>query len=468
MDQKLNWTDHVHYVYEKATKTAQALKTICRNRWGYGPLTSRTLYIAAIEPIITYGAEIWGSAATRVHIRRKLLSIQRLLGINAAKAYKTAPTEALLVINRTLPIDLKVKEIFLKYNLDKVAKKETSLEHFNNIIAKEKHCEDINSLAELLISNGFDKHYDYYPIHPSFVPSYSLDNSYNENHNIHIYTDGSKAPEGVGCAVVIYKDQQCLYQACRKLAPHCTNNQAESLAIYLAIDWILSNQHNWKNHSYGIFSDSRIAIQQIIKLNSTLPIVNDSIRKLQELTALNIRVDFHWIKGHSGITGNERADLLARKARTLASTTSYTGISKNYVKNEIHKIILKLWQSRWDNGDTGRLTHSFFPSPTDSMHDPRYTTFQLTQLLTGHGNLNSYLKRFLNKTDGQCNCDLKEEEEPVHVIFHCPFHITHRKKLAETVQANGLNWPCTLKDFTIDKNNFKALKKFAADIKKLD
>ncbi|XP_023244780.1 uncharacterized protein LOC111642644 [Centruroides sculpturatus] len=376
-DPKLNWTEHVHYVYEKAVKVAQALKTISRNQWGYGPSSSRILYTAVIEPIVTYGAEIWGTSVTRVHIKRKLLSIQRIMAINIAKAYKTAPTEALLVINRTPPIDIKIREILIRFNLIKLANNQINQDHFNAIVGKEEFAQDLISLAATIATNGFDK-CSPNPIHPSFTPSVSLETSNSDDQDICIFTDGSKTDQGVGSAFVAYKGKVCLYQMYRKLAPHCTINQAESLAISNAIDWISNTNHNWTNHNFRIYTDSRIALQQIAKINTTLPIVKKCLGNLQALKKGNINVYFHWIKGHSGSAGNDRADLLARCASAKSNSCTYNKISSKHLNNLIHNIILKTWQVRWDNGSTGKPTHCFLPCPTDSMLHPRYPTFQLT------------------------------------------------------------------------------------------
>ncbi|XP_023240498.1 uncharacterized protein LOC111638950 [Centruroides sculpturatus] len=382
LDHRLNWTDHVHHIYEKATKVAQALKTISRNKWGYGPSASRILYTAVVEPIITYGAEIWGSSATRVHIKRKLLSIQRLSAINIAKAYKTAPTEALLVLNNTLPIDLKIREANIRYNLHKLAKGEINLETFSTATCKETYNNEINQIAMHVTTYGLDKHKDLQYIHPSFTSIQSSIHDPIDKHSISIFTDGSKSELGVGCAFTVYKGTQCLYQRCKKLAPHCTINHAESLAILEAITWITNNHNTVNQHNYQIFSDSRVGIHQIAKCNTNLPIIRDTVNSIRALRNRGINIDFHWVKGHSGVADNDRADLLASKAPTLATNISYNRISITHLNNLLHDIILKTWKSRWDNGNTGRLTHRYLPSPSDCPKWNFNTTFQLTQLLT--------------------------------------------------------------------------------------
>jgi ribonuclease HI len=44
------------------------------------------------------------------------------------------------------------------------------------------------------------------------------------------------------------------------------------------------------------------------------PVKNQDLWQVLELEAAKHRVDWHWVKGHSGVPGNERADALANAA----------------------------------------------------------------------------------------------------------------------------------------------------------
>jgi hypothetical protein len=52
-----------------------------------------------------------------------------------------------------------------------------------------------------------------------------------KTYSIEIYTDGSKDASMVGAGAVIYHNKQLIKQCKYKLNSHCSNNQAEQIAI---------------------------------------------------------------------------------------------------------------------------------------------------------------------------------------------------------------------------------------------
>jgi len=56
------------------------------------------------------------------------------------------------------------------------------------------------------------------------------------NHNIHVYTDGSKTEHGVGSGIAMFKDSKLIDTKKYKLNGRCSNNQAEQLAILKALE----------------------------------------------------------------------------------------------------------------------------------------------------------------------------------------------------------------------------------------
>jgi hypothetical protein len=59
-----------------------------------------------------------------------------------------------------------------------------------------------------------------------------------EESTISLYTDGSKSEEGVGAGAVLYSGSNVITSLKLKLADRCSNNQAELLAIYKAMEMI--------------------------------------------------------------------------------------------------------------------------------------------------------------------------------------------------------------------------------------
>ncbi|XP_023241889.1 uncharacterized protein LOC111640120 [Centruroides sculpturatus] len=261
-----------------------SLASIARNHWGYGSVACRLLYIAVLEPILIYGSEVWGTSITKVHIRRKLLSAQTLALITITKAYKTAPTDALLAIANLIPIDIVIKEKVWTFHQLQLSTGTVTTNRFNNIISQIGV-----SPAATCISDHLSKHkLDYNPRHFAHHPSTTIDELFTLGGadapiGLCIYTDGSKSDAGVGCSVVVANNNRYIHQARFRLASHCTVNQADSLAIYKALLWITENKKAFKITRVTILSDNRVALLQLKKLNTKLSIIQDSINLLLTL-----------------------------------------------------------------------------------------------------------------------------------------------------------------------------------------
>ena len=78
-----------------------------------------------------------------------------------------------------------------------------------------------------------------------------------------------------------------------------------------------------------VFTDAQAALTRMRTNPPTAGqwLVTRIIKSEQEILALGVRVEYHWVPGHEGIEGNERADQAAKEAATNApppsSTTSY-------------------------------------------------------------------------------------------------------------------------------------------------
>jgi ribonuclease HI len=135
---------------------------------------------------------------------------------------------------------------------------------------------------------------------------------------IEIYTDGAcsgnPGPGGWG-ALMVYKGSEKELCGGEKLT---TNNRMELMAAIQALealkrpshvklhtdsvylrDGITKWIHNWKRNGW------RTADKK--------PVKNDDLWKRLELAIEAHDISWHWVKGHSGHDGNERADELARR-----------------------------------------------------------------------------------------------------------------------------------------------------------
>ena len=78
---------------------------------------------------------------------------------------------------------------------------------------------------------------------------------------------------------------------------------------------------------------------------------------------------------------------------------------------------------------------------------------ELTTMLTGHGNIKSYLYR-LGLTDNRM-CPCEEEEQTVdHLIFKCKKVHKHRNEMIRKIKSTGGNWTATNETLINNYQNF--------------
>jgi hypothetical protein len=80
---------------------------------------------------------------------------------------------------------------------------------------------------------------------------------------------------------------------------------------------------------------------------------------ISELSEHNLTISVEWIRGYSGISGNERADQLAKEGADSNQEPCYNMLNGSKIKAVIRKRSLKLWNDEnWTqtlNGATARL-----------------------------------------------------------------------------------------------------------------
>jgi hypothetical protein len=76
------------------------------------------------------------------------------------------------------------------------------------------------------------------------------------------------------------------------------------------------------------------------------------------------------------------------------------------------------WQNEWDATSKGATTKSFFPLITERLKQKINVTSNFTTMLTGHGNIRSYLHKFKTIDDPMCVC--KNGEQTIdHILYDC-------------------------------------------------
>lgn len=138
---------------------------------------------------------------------------------------------------------------------------------------------------------------------------------------INIYTDGAckgnPGPGGWG-ALLQYKDTE--KELCGGEA-NTTNNRMELLAVIMALQALT------RPSSVFLYTDSKYVMdgatlymqrwqQNGWHTTAKKPIKNQDLWRRLNAALSPHQVQWHWVKGHNGNFGNERADLLANKGIT--------------------------------------------------------------------------------------------------------------------------------------------------------
>ena len=130
-----------------------------------------------------------------------------------------------------------------------------------------------------------------------------------------MYIDGSKTGDNVGAAGIIFVNGKLVHQLKFKLHGHCSNNQAEQIAILKVLEKSEELEGGKDNDKHAaIYTDSKITLdllQNRFKRDRLIEIIRNKIIALAHLKWI---MHFGWVKGHVGTEGYELVDRLAKEA----------------------------------------------------------------------------------------------------------------------------------------------------------
>jgi hypothetical protein len=124
---------------------------------------------------------------------------------------------------------------------------------------------------------------------------------------------------------------------------------------------------------------------------------------------------------------------------------------------------VKTWQREWDTTDNATITKDYFPLVAERLHTKIHITQNFTTMVTGHGNIKSYLYRFKIIEAPTCPCG-NDNQTTEHILLECTLLNEDRERLIAAV-AKTDNWHIN-KD-TLIKKHYKAFAKFTKQIDKI-
>lgn len=406
LDPTLSFLPHVKTKKQNVTAISQNLMKFASISGGITKSILKIWYNNILEKKITYASSVWFPRLQKSHGLRSLSSIQATLLLMITRAYKKTATAALCVLAGIMPLSIRLKQIS---TVGRVLRLGIPVEDYSPFLFQVK-----SSSHQVVPYIEYMKWQDEFTLEPS----------------LQIYTDGSKLERGTGYSFCAYLNNMNIHQSQYQLHPENSIFQAELLAIKSAIEWVENSPYTRAQ----INTDSLSSIQAIEDFTTKNSIVINIILLLQ---STHKNIFFKWVKGHSGIEGNEKADLLAKEAAENIESSQvikqFLPYPASYLKHQLKISSLNQWQLDWDYGITGRYTYNLLPKvSTDFLIHHR----NIYIFATDHGPFPSYLSKF-GRTDSDC-CTCGEYGNSIHYVTKCT--LTAAFHLRKSSQISSSSW----------------------------
>ena len=433
---KLKWTDQINELHSKTTKNVNLIKMLSHTKYGGERETLLRIHEAITTSIHNYSAQIFTKLTKKDD--RKLNTIHTRCTKYAIGAFVTSPNTSVHSESGIIPLKYQRKVQLIKYAC-KIKKNKNNILHssledntkdhkyqqsanppITYIMRQELQKLNINNDTKLCTArkatnpfwrkSNFKINLTMTQYNKETTSHETIKRKFNETLSTYaqkgfevIYTDGSKTEHGYGAAVVT-KDRVHKYKCHEYSSVYST----ELFALLKAI------KHRSSNKTL-ICTDSLSAVNALKNLHPN----NNMVQQIQDkLREPNTQTIIMWIPSHTGIIGNEKADINAKEATKQNHYSNYEITTEDITKH-IKDYVMKLWQMEWDKeigtgNKLGNIKKTINKWTNINFYNRKDQTV-LTRLRIGHTNL-THIHLIERNPPPTCTCN---QSLTVKHIFEC-------------------------------------------------
>ena len=439
IDNQLTWKPHIMALRDSCMKKLNILKCIAGRTWGADRLTLLRIYRALVRSRIDYGCIVYQAGAHRVV--SKLDTVHNAAIRLCTGAFRTSPVASLYV--ESAEPSLQYRRALLSFQFIARIKQLPLSPTWRSMFAARFRDQQLCFLpshvdyTEMSNRIGLPR-LDILPVMYHDEPTWRtpeevtcrkgtypgkteishtalralfLEHVQNEHaDDLHIFTDGSKSEEGTGCAAV-----SPMGVVSRKLKPECSIFTAELYAVADALRLASEDPRE----RFTIFCDSQSVIEAVGHYDSRHPIIEEITRALLQISETK-RIRICWVPGHVGVSGNERADMEAKRASNTEGPPWNAAIPCKDYYPIIKMVMRREWQRQWNDVAENKLRgiKEVVQPWASSYRKSRRDEILLCRLRIGHTQLtHSFLLR--NQHAPYCD-DCIVPLTVQHVLAECP------------------------------------------------
>lgn len=421
IDNKFSYNYHIKITRDEVRRRLGIMNCLSKSSFGADRKWLLHILKMIILPKLLYGSPVITCADG--NNARKLDPLYHQ-GIRfATGAFHSSPIESILSESGLPPLQLIMTQKIINYSTRQLAR--GILLPDTHIINKTKQLMDEHSIPHIAIEDENpnsslsweEQTHNVNAGIPDKLPPTAKRIQFLElcnteyQHHYHIYTDGSKTQQGVGCSV---HSNDINIALC--LPPHLSIFSAEAFAIIKALEYC-------KRGLNVIFSDSKSVLDAVANNHCHHPWIIQIRRMLHEKQGNSALC---WVPAHVNIAGNEKADLLAKDGASQKNPIEIKTPFEDF-KRIANSLITATWCNTW-NCSTSKLRRiKNIPFEWNSSYaNDRHLNRVITRLRIGHTRLTH--SHFAKKEDpAMCpSCGTRITVE--HILIECRLYNKERQK----------------------------------------